>query len=82
MSSHVECQLDREVNALYIRLGPGKAARAIAVTDSVYADVDADGTPIGLVFVNADQFVPILRQNTDDTDLPPEIRKLFRVFGA
>ncbi len=82
MSPPVEFQLDTDANALYIKLGPGAVARTIALTDSVYADVDATGAPLGLEFINADEFVPFLRNHAGDDDLPPRVRELFRALGA
>ena len=82
MKPPVEFQLDREVNALYVGLGSGKVARTIALADSVSADVDADGAPIGLEFVNAGELVPFLCNHVDAIDMPPEMRNLFRVSGA
>jgi len=35
----MEFQLDRDVNALYIKLGTGTASRTIELTDSIYVDI-------------------------------------------
>jgi uncharacterized protein YuzE len=75
----MEFQLDRDVNALYIKLRPGKVARTIELTDSVYADMDADDAAIGIEFLNADEFLPFLRAHANDASLPPPVRDLFRV---
>ena len=82
MSPAVEFQLDQVVNALYIKLGPGVVAGTITVTDMVYVDVDDEGTPIGIEFTNADEVVPFLRAHSDDAELPPKIRGLFRLTGV
>lgn len=78
----MEFQLDRDVNALYIRLRPGKVSRTIELTDSVYVDVDAEDVPLGLEFVNADEFVPFLRDHANDAQIPPRLREMFRVTAA
>ena len=78
----MEFQLDRDVNALYIKLGPGTVSRTIELTDSVYVDMDAEDAPIGLEFTNADEFIPFLRSNADNADIPPQVRELFRVTAA
>ena len=57
-------------------------ARTIVLTDSVFANVDAEGAPIGLEFVSADAFIPFLRERASNADLPPQIRGLFRLTGA
>jgi uncharacterized protein YuzE len=75
-------ELDRDINALYIRLRPGDVTRTIELTDSVYADLDAEDAPLGIEFINADEFVPFLRDRAHDTDLPPRVRELFRVIAA
>jgi uncharacterized protein YuzE len=78
----MEFQLDRDVNALYIKLGPGKVLRTVELTDSVYVDVGADDTPLGIEFLKADEFVPFLRQHANDADIPSRVRALFRVTAA
>ncbi len=57
----MEFQLDRDVNALYIKLRSGIVSRTIELTDSIYADMDAEDAPIGIEFTNADDFTPFLR---------------------
>ena len=59
-----QCNFDstEEANALYIAIRAGEVVRTIEVTDMVYIDVDADGAPLGIEFVSADEFVPFLRR--------------------
>ncbi len=78
----MEFQLDRDVNALYIKLRPGKVAQTIEVTTTIYVDLDADDAPIGIEFTNADDFLPFLRDQADSADVPPQVRELFRVTAA
>jgi uncharacterized protein YuzE len=78
----VQFRLDPDVNALSIEIQPGRIARTIEFTDSVYVDVDAEGAPLGLEFVNADEFVPFLRAHADDAAFPIQIRALFRPPAA
>jgi len=78
----MEFQLDRDVNALYIKLGTGTVSRTIELTDSIYVDMDAADAPIGLEFTDADEFIPFLRSNADIADIPPQVRELFRVTAA
>ena len=54
--SHMEFQLDRDVNALSIHLRVGKVSRTIEVTTTVYVDMDANDAPIGIEFTNAMTF--------------------------
>jgi uncharacterized protein YuzE len=73
MRNVVEFRLDPDVNALYIRLMPGKADRTVEWEEMVYVDLDANGHPIGVEFVNADDFVPFLRRHEGNLELPGEI---------
>jgi uncharacterized protein YuzE len=41
--------------------------------EMVYVDLDANGHPIGVEFVNADDFVPFLRRHEGNLQLPTEI---------
>ena len=75
-------RLDPEVNALYITLRQGDVARTIEVTDTIYVDLDAQGTPLGIEFINADEFIPFLRDHADDVDIPPQVRAVFRGTAA
>lgn len=78
----MEFQLDRDVNALYIRFRPGEVSRTVELTDSVYVDMDADDVPLGMEFINADEFVPFLRDHASDAAVPPRLREMFRVSAA
>jgi uncharacterized protein YuzE len=75
-------QLDRDVNALDIKLRSGKVSRTIELTESVYVDMDAEDVPLGIEFLDADEFVPYLRAHVDAAGLPPQVRELFRVTAV
>lgn len=78
----MEFRLDRDANALYIKLRPGKVSQTIEVTTTIYVDMDANDTPIGIEFTNADDFLPFLRNQADYASIPPQVRELFRVTAA
>src|SRR5215203_1147672 len=87
--SAMQFRFDEEANALYIAIKAGEVVRTIEVTDMVYIDVDADGAPLGIEFVSADEFVPFLRrlhaleQSQGWRDIvPAEVRELFWVSAA
>src|SRR5215218_9188803 len=87
--SAMQFRFDEEANALYIAIAAGKVVHTIEVTDMVYIDVDADGAPLGIEFVSADEFVPFLRrlhtleQSHEWSDVVPvEVRELFFVGAA
>lgn len=50
-------------NLLYVALADGPAAETIEIEESVYVDIDADGRPIGIEFVNAIDFLPFLARH-------------------
>ncbi len=85
----MQFRFDHDANALYIALHEGPVARTIEITDMVYVDVDASGTPLGIEFVSADEFVPFLRRlqeldaaGAEPVDWPAEIHHLFSVRAA
>jgi uncharacterized protein YuzE len=78
----MQIRLDRDVNALYITFQPGNVSRTVELTDTVYVDLDAQGNPLGIEFVDADEFIPFLREHADDTDVPPQIREMVQVTHA
>lgn len=58
-----DIEFDHEVNALYVRLGTGAVAQTIEVGPSVLVDIDANGTALGYEFIDADRFLPYLREH-------------------
>jgi uncharacterized protein YuzE len=75
----IEFQLDRDVNALYVKLRSVDISRTIELTDSINVDMDANDAPVGIEFTNADDFIPFLRNHADRNEIPPQVRELFRV---
>lgn len=67
--------LDTEVNALYVRVREGTAAETIELDERglVYLDVDAEGHPLGLEFINADDFLPFLRRQGGTLQIPDHV---------
>lgn len=85
----MQFRFDEDANALYIALHEGDVAGTIEVTDMVFIDVDASGRPLGVEFVNADEFVPFLRQLQAREKaeswlevIPAEVRELFSATAA
>jgi uncharacterized protein YuzE len=72
----MQIRLDPDVNALYIEFREGKVAKTIELADMVYLDVDHQGDALGLEFVNADDFIPFLREHAGAADVPAELREL------
>jgi len=61
-------------NLLNVALGDGPSIETIEIDDSVYVDVDADGRPIGIEFVNAADFLPFLARHGGHLSLPERMR--------
>ena len=57
----IEYAADHEL--LYIKIADGPAAETIEIEESVYVDLDADGQPIGVEFLNAADFLPFLARH-------------------
>lgn len=72
----MQIKLDPDVNALYITFAEGKVARTIEVAEAVYADMDEGGNPLGLEFIDADDFIPFLRERVGDVAVPPQLREM------
>jgi uncharacterized protein YuzE len=47
-------------NLLYLRLRDGETAETAEVQDNVFLDLDLDGRPLGLEFLDADDFFPFV----------------------
>ena len=69
----MEIRYDAEVKALYIRLAAGDVARTAEVEEFVYLDIDREGRPLGLEFVDADDFFPFLERHGGKVCLPTRI---------
>ena len=51
-------QYSPDGHLLYLRLRDGDVAGTAEIEDDVYVDLDPDGRPLGVEFVNADAFFP------------------------
>jgi len=71
----MQIRLDPDVNALYIEFREGDVAKTIEVAEMVYLDVDDQGSALGLEFVNADDFIPFLREQSDSANVPRQLRE-------
>jgi uncharacterized protein YuzE len=71
----IQCVYSPDENLLYVALGDGPAAETIEVEESVYIDVDANGGPIGIELLNADDFLPFLARNGGRLTLPEHIEE-------
>jgi len=69
-------------NLLYIALGEGPAAETLEVEESVYLDLDTDGKPIGVEFLNAADFLSFLERRGGTLLLPEHIDDLATLVPA
>ncbi len=66
----IKFELDSEVNALYVRFAKGEVARTLELEESLFIDVGEHGEPLGMEFVNADDFLPFLRRHSGEFSIP------------
>jgi uncharacterized protein YuzE len=69
----VEIRYDAEVKALYIRIAAGDVDQTAEVEEFVYLDIDREGRPLGLEFVDADDFFPFLERHGGKVCLPARV---------
>ena len=73
MVNRIQFRHDADVNALYIKILDAPVARTIELETCIYVDLDADDQPLGVEFVNADDFLPFLRRHNGNVDLPENL---------
>jgi uncharacterized protein YuzE len=60
------------IGALYLRLAPGDVAETVEIGDDVYpdvyADLDAEGRPVGVEVLDAAAFFPFLARHARTAD--------------
>jgi uncharacterized protein YuzE len=69
----MEIRYDAEVKALYIRLAAGDVDRTAEVEEFVYLDVDREDRPLGIEFVDAEDFFPFLERHGGKIRLPMHV---------
>lgn len=75
----MQIQYDRDIKALYIELGSGEVERTVEVTDTIYVDVDSEGHPLGVEFLNPAEFPAFLQQEEGDAEIVSEVREALSV---
>jgi uncharacterized protein YuzE len=78
----MQIQFDRDVNAMYIEITSGEVGETIEVTNTIYVDVNHEGRPLGVEFLDADEFLPFLRQELGDAEVPSDVREAFSVHAS
>lgn len=68
--------------ALYVRLRAGEVAETVELDELVYADLDADGAPLGVEFVAAADLVPFLARRGGALDVMSGPQQLLRQWAG
>lgn len=55
-------------NLLYVRLRQGEVVETAEFQSDVYVDLDDEGRPVGVEYLNADGFFPFLKRLAEGTD--------------
>ena len=72
----MKVQYSPDVNLLYLEFPPGPVAETIELEEFIYVDLDEQGEPLGVEFVDADDFLPFLQRHAGTLDLPRDIAPL------
>jgi uncharacterized protein YuzE len=72
----MQFQLDRKLNALYVSLREAPVAKTVEITDTIYYDIDDSGNLLGVEFLNADEFIPFIRNQGEGVPIPPQVLDL------
>ena len=59
-------QYSPDGHMLYVQFRDDDAVETVEVEPDIYVDLDAEGRPIGIEFVNADDFFPFLGRGLED----------------
>ncbi len=62
-----------EDGLFYLQLRDGVPVDTITLEDSVYMEIDADGRPLGIEFLDIADLVPFLRARGGTFDIPDQI---------
>ena len=66
-------QYSPDGHMLYVQFREDDAAETVEVEPDVYLDLDAEGRPIGIEFVNADAFFPFLGRGLEGSHAVVEV---------
>ncbi|MBA3415720.1 MAG: DUF2283 domain-containing protein [Chloroflexia bacterium] len=75
-------------NLLYVELRDGEVAETAELDEEIYVDLDPDGRPVGIEFLDAGAFLPFLQRLLPESDgvmmeIPATLRDLLdRRFGV
>jgi uncharacterized protein YuzE len=70
----IRFELDPQVNALYVRFADGEVAHTVEIEEALFIDVSEEGEPLGIEFVNADDFLPFLRRHEGLLKIPERLK--------
>jgi uncharacterized protein YuzE len=73
MTTRFHITHDSDVNAVYLRVKEAQVARTIEIKPMVFADLDDSGNPIGIEFVNSNDFFEFAKDFEGTIDLPESL---------
>jgi uncharacterized protein YuzE len=73
MDRHIQVRRDPDINAVYVQLREGKVHRTEEVEDAVYVDIDADGNPIGIELLHAEDALPFVQKHRERFGIPDTV---------
>lgn len=68
--------MERSEDELYFRCNSGKVARTIEITDSMFVDVDTDGTILGVEWINFNHCTQEVANDSKNYHEVPELKEL------
>lgn len=76
----MKIEFDKEANALYLyiqgEIQDGEATRTLEIEEGVYLDLDSSNRPLGLEFVDADDFKAFLERRGGRISIPEVVEDL------
>jgi uncharacterized protein YuzE len=73
MTTAFQITHDPDVDTVYLRIRESPVAKTIELREFVFADLNAQGEPIGIEFVTSDDFFGFMRDFHGTIDLPESI---------
>lgn len=64
---------DPDVNAVYLRANEAKIHRTVEIKSMVFADLDASDIPIGIEFINPNDFFAFAKDFGGTIELPESL---------
>lgn len=73
MTKTYQIKHDPEVDAVYLRISDRAVAESIELSESVYADLDQSGNPIGIEFHDSNAFFAFMTKYNGTVEIPDSL---------